>query len=708
MAALQKIRSKSGLLIGIIAAGLLAFVLPWSEISAFVNKSRDKAFTVDGEVITTKQYADRIAQWEHFQKVMSGQNSLDENTSLQLREMVYQQMVKEIMLDEQAGKLGLNVTTEELNDMVTGPNVAPVLYQIPFFANPQTGQFDRAYLNQFIQSITQDDAGLSDGQREEVQARREIWAFIQNMIKYQRLEEKYTSLVAGLVLPNTTEAKSMFDDSKSQASIAYVVQRYTAIPDSVVASQVTDKDIKALYDQRKNNFKLDSERRKISYFVKDVVPSDEDYEAVEKEISSIHEKFQTTDNPGLLVNEYSNNQYADAFIALNSLPADIKTFAQSATIGQVNGPERNEQSYIMYKLVDRTTAADSVKLQIIPLPQGLDQTTATHISDSLMNVIKGGKDFGALATELMPGSNSGEIGWVTEMTLAGAGGDIAKKCFAAAKGEVMSISVNGQSQLIRVQDKTNPVAKVKIALIQMPVIISDKTQNAVDNELNQFVSENGNMENFDNVALTKGYNIVSNSVITPSDVMLGQVSGSRQVVSWAFNNKVGTVKKFDNLTNKRIVAIVKSEIKGDYLPVSEVSTELRFELLNDKKAEKMINDLKGKSLSSLGAYADAVAGRVDTVNFVTFQTNNISGVGYEPLLNVYAKHGQINKLESPMKGKTGVFVLNVTGKTENTNTFDQEQSKQMIRQSNMYQLMTQAMFVLKEKMDVKDNRVAFW
>lgn len=708
MAALQKIRSKSGLLIGIIAAGLLAFVLPWSEISAFVNKSRDKAFTVDGEVITTKQYADRIAEWENFQKVMSGQNSLDENTTLQLREMVYQQMVKEIMLDEQAAKLGLNVTTEELKDMVTGTNIAPVLYQIPFFANPQTGQFDRVYLNQFIQSITQDEAGLPENQRAEIQARREIWAFIQNMIKYQRLEEKYTSLVAGLVIPTTTEAKSMFDDSKSQASISYVVQRYTAIPDSVVASQVTDKDIKALYDQRKNNFKLDSERRKISYFVKDVVPSDEDYEAVEKEISSIHERFQTTDNPGLLVNEYSNNPYADAFIAVNSLPADIKSFVQSASIGQVNGPERNDQSYVMYKLVDKTTAADSVKLQIIPLPQGLDQATATHISDSLLNVIKGGKDFAALATELMPGSNGGEIGWVTEMTLAGAGGDIAKKCFAAAKGEVFSFSANGQSQLIRIQDKTNPVAKVKIALIQMPVIISDKTQNAVDNELNQFVSENGNMENFDNVALTKGYNIVSNSVITPSDMMLGQVSGSRQVVSWAFNNKVGTVKKFDNLTNKRIVAIVKSEIKGDYLPVSEVSTELKFELLNDKKAEKMISDLKAKNLSSLDAYADAVAGRVDTVNFVTFQTNNISGVGYEPLLNVYAKHGQINKLESPMKGKTGVYVLNVTGKTENTNTFDQDQTKQMIRQSNMYQLMTQAMFVLKEKMDVKDNRVAFW
>lgn len=708
MAALQKIRSKSSLLIGVIALGLLAFVLPWSEISSFINKSKDKAFTVDGEVVTTKQYADRIAQWEHFQKIMSGQNSLDENATLQIREMVYQQMVKEIILDKQAAQLGLNVTKEELNDMVTGPNVAPILHQIPFFVNPQTGQFERAALNQFIQTISQDDTNLPENQRAEIQARREIWTFIQNMMKYQRLEEKYSVIVAGIVIPTATEAKSAFDDSKTQASISYVVQKYTSIADSLVAKEVTDKDIKALYDQRKNNFKLESELRKISYFVKDVVPSDEDYAAVEKEINAIHDKFVTTDNPGLLVNEYSNNQYVDAFISVNTLPADMKEFAQTATIGQVNGPERNEQSYIMYKLVDRTSAADSVKLQMIPLPQGLDQATATHISDSLLNVIKGGKDFSALANELMPGSNGGNIGWATEMALASAGGDLIKKCFGAAKGDVFNVSINGQTQIVRVEDKTNPVAKVKIALIQMPVIVSDKTQNSVDNELNQFVAENGNVQNFDNAALTKGYNIISNAVVSPSDMLLGQVAGSRQVISWAFNNKVGSVKKFDNLTNKRIIAVVKNEISGDYMPVSEVSGMLKAELINDKKAEKIIADLKAKNLTSLDGYAQAIAGRVDTVNFVTFQTNNISGVGYEPLLNVYAKHGQVNKLEAPKKGKSGVYVIDVTSKTENAATFDPAQSKQMIRQSNMYQLMSQAMLVLKEKMNVKDNRVAFW
>ncbi|MFV0538242.1 MAG: peptidylprolyl isomerase [Dysgonomonas sp.] len=702
MAALQKIRAKSGLLVGIIAVGLLAFVFPWGEVTTFVNKMRDKAFVVDGDVVTTGQYANRIAEWENFQKLMSGQSSLDELATSQIREMVYQQMVKEAMLDNEAKKLGLEVTKEELSDMVYGTPAA-IFYQIPFFTNPQTGQFDKAYLMQFLSDINQDPATLSPEQAAEVSARRELWAFIQNMMKYQRLEEKYASLVAGTVLVNDTEAKAVYNDSKSVANIAYVVQRYSSLPDSIV--DVSDKDVKALYDQRKGNFKLDTELRKISYFIKDVIPSDEDYAVVEKEMEAVHEKLVTADNPALLVSEYSSNPYVDAFMAVSTLPTEAKTFVQSASVGEIYGPVRDGQSSIMYKLVDRANAADSVKLQIIPMPQGIDAATSAHLTDSLLNVIKGGKDFATVANEVMPGSNGGELGWVNEVMIAGAG--IAKECFAAAKGEVLKLTINGQTQLVRVQDKTNPVPKVKLAIIQMPVIISDRTQNAIDNELNQFVSESGNLDNFDKAAQAKGYALMSNTLIAPSEMGLGQASGTRQVVHWAFNNKVGPVNKFDT-SNKRVVAIVKSEIKGDYLPVSEVSAALKAELVNDKKAVKMIDELKAKNLPSLEAYAQAVSGRVDSVNFVTFQTNNISGIGLEPVMNVYAKTGQVGKLSSPLKGKTGVYVLDVVSRNEDTKEFNAEQTKQSLKQNNFYQLMSQAVSVLKDKVKVEDNRVKFW
>ena len=145
MATLQKIRDKGVLLVAIIGIALLAFILGdlLTSGNTLFAKSRDKAFVVNGQVISTKEYADRITEWENFQKMISGQTSLDENMSQQIREAVYDQMVRERMLDNEAAKLGLAVSKAEINDLVHGETISPLLQQLPFFADPQTGRFDR-------------------------------------------------------------------------------------------------------------------------------------------------------------------------------------------------------------------------------------------------------------------------------------------------------------------------------------------------------------------------------------------------------------------------------------------------------------------------------------------------------------------------------------------------------------------------------------
>ena len=119
MATLQKIRNRAGLLIGVIGVALLAFILGdlLTSGNTFFRKYQDKAFVVDGDIVSTQQYFDRVTEWEDFQKMISGENSLDENAISQIRDIVYQQMVKERLLDLQAAKLGLAVSKEEINDL---------------------------------------------------------------------------------------------------------------------------------------------------------------------------------------------------------------------------------------------------------------------------------------------------------------------------------------------------------------------------------------------------------------------------------------------------------------------------------------------------------------------------------------------------------------------------------------------------------------
>lgn len=707
MAVLQTLRTKAaGLLIGILGLALLAFILSdlFSSGNAWYNKFKDKAFSVDGEVVPTKKYADRIEEWETFEKLRRNVTSLDEPIQAQIRESVYQQMVKEMMLADQAEKLGLSVSQEEMDDMAYGTNISPVLYSVGFFTDPQTGQFDKNALTQFLTQVKQDISSVQDVQvQSQLIELKKVWAFIENMMKYQRLEEKYNALLAKTILVNNSEVKQSFEDTKNVADFAYVVQRYNTIPDSTI--QVSESEVKALYETRKNNYKLDTDLRKISYFIRDVIPSEEDYDAVAKEMDAAKNKLLTTNNPALVVNEYSSSQFIDAFVAVSALPQDAKKFAETASINEIYGPIRDDQSYVMYKLLDKTIAPDSIELQVLPLPQNLDATITNQIADSLLNVIKAGKDFATVAQERAPGSNAGEAVWVNEMMLANTFG-IGKQCFAANKGDILKLSLNGNLSLVRIDDKTKPVAKVKIASIYMPVLVSDKTQNTIDNELNQFLTESGKPDKIEADAQNKGYNLISDAMIYPSEPNLQQTPGSRQVIHWAFNEKVGSIKKFD-LSDKRIIAVIKQDIPSGYMPESEVSATLKAELIKDKKAAKMIEDLKSKNLTSLDAYAQQIGTRVDSVHFVTFDSNNISGIGFEPVFNVYSKVGQQNKLEGPLKGENGVYVLDAINKTVDTKEMNAAEIKSKLSQTTTYMMM-QSLSALTEKMKVEDNRVKFW
>ena len=77
MATLQNIRNRAGFLVAVIGIAMLAFILGdlLTSGTTIFNKARDKAFEVNGEVISTQDYFDRVTEWENFQKMVSGENS---------------------------------------------------------------------------------------------------------------------------------------------------------------------------------------------------------------------------------------------------------------------------------------------------------------------------------------------------------------------------------------------------------------------------------------------------------------------------------------------------------------------------------------------------------------------------------------------------------------------------------------------------------
>ena len=708
MATLQKIRNRAGLLIAVIGVALLAFILGdlLTSGNTFFRKYQDKAFVVDGDIVSTQQYFDRVTEWEEFQKMISGENTLDENATSQIRDIVYQQMVKERLLDSQAKKLGLSVSKEEINDLVHGESISPLLQQLPLFVDPETGIFDREALVQFISTINADETTLPAEQIGMVRQYKSIWLFIENLIKYQRLEEKYGALLSAAVMANDVEAQTTFAQTQQDADIMYVMQSYYTIPDSV--ANVTDAEIKKYYSENQHLFKTDVPMAKITYFAKDIVPSDEDFDEIESQTAEVYDKLLTTQNVASVVSDYSDRPYQDVYVSSKMLSADESSFVESAEVSDVYGPFRDGDSYKLFKYMGKTVAPDSARIRMIAIPQSLsNDSLVTAFIDSLHTEINQGQDFAEVANQLNPQSNGGEIGWVREVDLAQAGSDVAPKVFSAAAGSVIKLNMPGQQALIYVEEKTKPVTKYKLAVVNMPVIVGDKTQNNIDNELNQFVSDPEVKTKFTEMAREKGYSVVPSFTVSATDHTLSQIPSSRQVLNWAFNEKEGAIKKFD-LSKSRVIARVDKLIPSGVAPLSEVSDFIKSNLLKDKKAEKIIEELESKNLSTMNDYAVAMDTDVDSVRFVDFNTSNITNLGNEPVLNAYASYGPLNTVSEPLKGNMGVFVLNVIHRDMSQDEYNAEQQKTEMQSNTMYRLQSQAIEVLKEKMKVVDNRYKFY
>lgn len=712
MATLEKIRSKAGLLVLVVGLALFAFIIGdfLNSGSTYFRQTQERVAKVDGEVIKIQDYQGRIDEMTEMYKMQSNSASIPEEYMNQIRESVFDAMVREVVLDEATDKLGMVVSPEELFDMVQGENISPMIQQMQMFVNPQTGQFDKAALLNFLKQIDDDNiANYPAEQQAQLIQARNFWLFWEKNIKRQRLEQKYTTLLSKAVSANVLEAKEAFDNAAENSDIVYAMQSYASIPDSAV--NVSKSEIEKLYNQRKELYKQ-KEGKVVKYIAVDIRPSQEDYDKASADIESLKEEFKTSEKVADIVNENSEVPYMDAFFTENAFDPEMKQFATTAEVGEVYGPVFDNDKYRMFKLVDKTVAPDSVKVSHIMLANTGDEARTTVLADSLMNVLKNGGNFAELAKEFsadQAAENGGELGWFTEITaLRGVNEDFKNAVFSTPVNGIAKVKSLYGTHLVKVTEKTNNVNKYKVADIDMTVSPSSKTYSNIYNELNQFISKNNDLAKLDDAAKEAGYNLISGVTVTADNQTLGSIKNSRQVIRWAFQNDKGKISEIFECDDKFVIAGVEGTLKEGYRSVASVTPALRAELAAQKKGEKIAADLKAKNLTSMDAYADAMGSKVDSVKFVNFGTRRIAGIGVEPKMNAMVSVAEVDKVSEPVVGNNGVYVFKVYDRNKDAKEFNETEEIRSLNASNAYRFEYQAIMSLVNKADVEDNRIRFF
>ena len=134
----------------IIGLGLFAFIAEeaFRSCEATKNQQRQQIGEVLGNKVNVQEFQALVDEYQDVLKMTQGRDNFTEEELNSIKDQVWNSFVNEQLINDEAGKLGLTVTDEELqNIMKEGTN--PMLMQSPF-VNQQTGRFDVTMLTKFL------------------------------------------------------------------------------------------------------------------------------------------------------------------------------------------------------------------------------------------------------------------------------------------------------------------------------------------------------------------------------------------------------------------------------------------------------------------------------------------------------------------------------------------------------------------------------
>lgn len=713
MATLQNIRSKGPLLVIAVGLALFAFIAgdAWRVLQP--HQSQDVG-EVNGDVLSAQDYQSMVDEYAEVVKFTSGTNALSDDQLNQLRDEVWRTYVNNQLIEAEAEKLGLTVSKEEIKSIIN-EGTHPLLAQTPF-RNPQTGAFDKDMLMKFLADYAKMNQGQMPAQYADYyNSLYKVWSFIEKTLVQTRLQEKYSNLIAKSLLSNPVEAQMTFDGRIDQKDMLLAAVPYSSIVDSTIT--VTDAELKAAYDEKKEQYRQYVETRNIKYIDVQVTASDEDKAELRKEMDEYTSQLAgaTSDYSTLVRSTGSEQPYVDLYYTTRALPSDVVARLDSVAMGDVYGPYYNALDNTMnsFKKLAKASMPDSIQYRQIQVVAETPEKTKT-LADSIYNAIKGGADFAEVAKKY---GQTGESIWITSANYEGAqvDGDNLKYITAVTTGEtndLQNLSLAQGNVILQVTGKKAYKDKYKVAVVKRAVEFSKDTYSKAYNDFSQFIAANNTLDKLVANAEDAGYRLLDRTDLYSAEHSIGGVRGTKEALRWVFSAKPGEVSglyECGESDHMMVVGLVSVAPEG-YRSLAAVQNDLRMQLVRDKKAEKIMADMKAANASTFDQYKGLANAVTDSVKHVTFDAPAFVSVlrSSEPLVSAYASVGAMNQLSAPIKGNAGVFVLQPYAEEKLNETYDEKAEVDKLQ--GMYTNLVVRQFVndLYLKANVKDDRYLFF
>ncbi len=699
MSTLQNIRNHTKLLLAVVGIGLIAMIYMFStssESGNFTNTSQSVG-EVLGEDVLRQHYEVKVEERIKFWKSDSQQNQGSELTQTirtQLRSQVWDQYVRELIMNNEYSKLGIDVSADEFFELLQGINVHPEISKIPAFQDQNTGQFDRTKALGYLQNIDKDLTGEATTK----------WIGFQKYLIGLIKTSKYNSLIAKAMCVTNEEAKVNSNEKSQNITFNYVAIPLTSVADSTV--EPTEREIKTYYKKHKENYQQDASKD-VDFVVFAVVPSAEDDAATKSSIEDLKADFTIYEDYNLMARRNSDNTAARfTFATKEELQDPNWTELFTAEEGSVIGPYQASQGvYRIAKLAVVQNRPDSVEARhilIAPTETMPWDSVQTRI-DAIKAQVEAGADFGILAQKNSEDKGSaikgGDLGWFSEGAMVEEFND---SCFTSRAGDLKVVTSQFGVHLIEITKTSKSVRKVKVAFIDRNVEPSTETFNAYWDQAVQFAGKILN-EGVDFDSLIAYQNLVkrSDSKVKADKQSITGLPNSREMVRWMNTAEEGMASEVLQFENSYVVAYLTKTYDEGITPLEDIKEQISALVLKEKKVAYIRANIKAADLATLATNHGQTMVSAQRANLSNL---SLQGIGYEPELvgSIFATN--VGAISNPIEGKNAVYVIEVTAKDDVKTSIDFTQQKQEIQKGAAAYSIGAAYKALNTEADVKDNR----
>ena len=705
MAAIERIRRHSGLLIAIIGLALLAFVLQ----DLFQSQGRNREYNVaviDGEKIPYQDF--ETLKDKNMESRRTSNNNLSSAETYSIYNSTLDQMVKDHIMGKEYETVGINVSSDELYDQFVGEN--PHQWVVQSFSNPD-GSFNKEMVEYYLQNLNDfaPDARMR-------------WLDFERAVKDNRLETKFNELVKASYHVPTALAEKYYQNKNTKASADVIALRYATIPDSTVV--VTDKDNKAFYEENKFRYETD-ERRDIDYVVFEIKPSQEDRQDALKLVQSMREDFVNTDNVVNFVNANSDRRYDSTWMGRKDVSQQIEKaiFDNGNGKGYVYGPYEDNETFNLVRIVDMQNRPDSLKASHILISYAgaynsqdtITKEQAEAKANELLAQLRSNPKNEGLFAELAeanstdPGSKSkgGDLDWFTDGAMVAPFNEYVVNNPVGSLGIVETIF---GYHIIKVTDKTQAQPKVRLAYLTHEITPSTKTYQNTFAEANKFVTESKNYDQFNAAVEREGLTKRTMPRMNAATYQITGIDNPRQIVRWAFDDKtkVGDVSSIFDLDDMCVVASLTNIVPEGYAPMEAVIDQAKYQVINKKKGEMAVEKMKACA-NDVNRMVNELGAESATVSDVTIDSRVLSNFGVEADIIGTLLGMKEGEEVGPIAGNSSAFILKNVKLTPAEATTDYSDIlREKTSQFNNKVLNGSVYNALKNLADIKDNRAVFY